>query len=246
MTSQDAALVKVMGSSRHLLFDFDGPICSIFAGLRAPLVAAHLSKALTDRGVEVPEPVREATDPFDALRFAATISVDLAEHVEAELRTMEMRATETAQATAHARETIEAAHRTGRAIAAVSNNSRQAVTHYLTAAALAPLFDAIIGRTDPDPRLLKPHPHLIIQAVKELGAAPADCVLIGDSLSDIEGARNAGTRSIGYANKAGKLGRFTGAGADAVITSMAELIPHLDDQQPAARRATAKNLRPDR
>ena len=108
----------------------------------------------------------------------------------------------------------------------VSNNSREAVTRYLTTAGLAPLFTAIIGRTDPDPRLLKPDPHLISQAIKELNATPADCVLIGDSLSDIEGARNAGTLSIGYANK-GKLECFTAAGADAVITTMAELIPNL-------------------
>ncbi len=93
------------------------------------------------------------------------------------------------------------------------------------------MFTRIIGRTDPDPDLLKPNPHLITRAVKELGADPADCVLIGDSLSDIEGARNAGVLSIGYANKPGKLERFTAGRADAVIASMGELLPYLAKRQ---------------
>jgi beta-phosphoglucomutase-like phosphatase (HAD superfamily) len=92
------------------------------------------------------------------------------------------------------------------------------------------MFTRIIGRTD----LLKPNPHLITRAVKELGADSVECVLIGDSLSDIEGTRNTGILSIGYAKKPGKLERFTRAGADAVITSMGELLPHLTERQTAS------------
>ncbi|WP_433186418.1 HAD family hydrolase [Actinoallomurus sp. CA-150999] len=227
MTSPTTVLAEVPVHSSHLLFDFDGPICSIFSGLPAPAIAAHLRELVTSQGVDIIGNTAASRDPFDVLRFAATISPDLTQTVAAELRMMELRAVEVAAATPHAREAIEAAHNGGRVIAAVSNNSREAVARYLSTAGLAPMFTAIIGRADPDPRLLKPDPHLISQAVKELNATPADCVLIGDSLSDIEGARNAGMLSIGYANKPGKLERFTAAGADAVITTMAELIPNL-------------------
>lgn len=226
-------LADVMSRSRYLLFDFDGPICSIFAGLPAPKVAAHLREMVAGRGVEIPADVQAADDPFDILRFAATTSRVLAELVEAELRQMETRATTSASTTPHTRAVIEAAHQAGYDIAAVSNNSRQAVTHYLTTSGLAPFFAVIVGRSDADPALLKPHPHLITQAVKELGVDPHRCVLIGDSLSDIEGAQNAETLSIGYANKPGKQERFTAAGADATITDMAELLPHLSEHQAA-------------
>ena len=233
MTPPTTALAKVLARSRHLLFDFDGPICGIFSGLPAPAIAAHLRELVTSQSVDITGATAASDDPFDVLRFAATISPDLTQTVAAELRTMELRAVEVAAATPHAREVIEAAHNDGRVIAAVSNNSREAVARYLTTAGLALLFTAIIGRTDPDPRLLKPDPHLIGQAVKELNATPVDCVLIGDSLSDIQGAQNAGTLSIGYANRPGKQERFTTAGADAIITNMAELIPHLTQRQPA-------------
>jgi HAD superfamily hydrolase (TIGR01549 family) len=234
MTHPDTALADIMSRSRYLLFDFDGPICGIFAGLPAHEIAGHLRDLAADRGVDIPPKVAASGDPFDVLRYAATISPDLTQAVADELRTMELRAVEVAAATPHTRQVIEAAHQASRAIAAVSNNSREAVTRYLTTAGLAPMFTRIIGRTNPDPDLLKPNPHLITRAIKELGADPADCLLIGDSLSDIEGAHNAGVLSIGYANKPGKLECFTAAGADAVIRSMGELLPQLAERQPTS------------
>ncbi|WP_329245729.1 hypothetical protein OG417_50275 [Actinoallomurus sp. NBC_01490] len=138
-----ATLADVMNRSRYLLFDFDGPICSIFAGLPAPTIAAHLRELVIDRGIELSAGAATSRDPFDVLRFAATISPELTRDVNDELRAMELRAAEVAEATPHAREVIEAAHQTGRGIAAVSNNSCQAVTHYLTAHGLAPYFTAI-------------------------------------------------------------------------------------------------------
>ena len=54
-------------------------------------------------------------------------------------------------------------------------------------------------------------------------AIPADCVLIGDSLADIDGAHAAGVAVIGYANRPEKLDRFTDAHPDVVITSMVEV-----------------------
>jgi beta-phosphoglucomutase-like phosphatase (HAD superfamily) len=61
-----------------------------------------------------------------------------------------------------------------------------------------------IARTSPDPYLLKPSPHLIEQAVTANNSDPAACTLMGDSVTDIDAAREAGTHSIGYANKPGK------------------------------------------
>jgi HAD superfamily hydrolase (TIGR01549 family) len=248
MTQLNPALADAISRSRCLLFDFDGPICGIFAGLPAPSIAADLRELVAGRSVDIPREVATSGDPFDVLRYAATISPDLAQAVADELRTMELRAVEVADATPHTRQVIEAAHQTGRAIAAVSNNSREAVTRYLSTAGLAPMFTRIIGRTHPDPNLLKPNPHLITRAVKELGADHAECVLIGDSLSDIEGARNAGVLSIGYANKPGKLERFTAVGVDAVITSMGELLPHLAERQAASNSPAglARSSRPRR
>jgi hypothetical protein len=58
-----------------------------------------------------------------------------------------------------------------------------------------------------------------------VGADPVWMVLVGDSLGDIEAAKAAGVHSVGYANKPGKADRFVAAGANIVVTRMADLVP---------------------
>jgi beta-phosphoglucomutase-like phosphatase (HAD superfamily) len=76
---------------------------------------------------------------------------------------------------------------------------------------------------------MKPNPAPIFSAINALDAEPSACVLVGDSISDIEAAKAAGTRVIGYANKDAKRERFRLAQADEVITSMGEIASMLTD-----------------
>ena len=81
----------------------------------------------------------------------------------------------------------------------------------------------MVARTSHDPALLKPSPHLITQAVEALDAQPGECTLVGDSVTDVQGARLASVQSIGFANKPGKRERLGEAGAGATINSLADL-----------------------
>jgi phosphoglycolate phosphatase-like HAD superfamily hydrolase len=84
--------------------------------------------------------------------------------------------------------------------------------------------DLVVGRGhDSDPKLLKPSPFLVLQALRQVNAPTNAAVLVGDSTSEVEAARAACIPSIGYANKPGKHDRLARAGAIAVIASMAEL-----------------------
>jgi hypothetical protein len=67
-----------------------------------------LVDVLAADGTPVPELVANAKDPFDVLRYAGTISTELAQRIEAQLRASEIEATRTATATAHATEVISA------------------------------------------------------------------------------------------------------------------------------------------
>ena len=49
--SPGAPLDAIIARNRWLLLDFDGPICSIYAGLPAPTVADQLRKLLTGQPV---------------------------------------------------------------------------------------------------------------------------------------------------------------------------------------------------
>jgi phosphoglycolate phosphatase len=211
-------LAELLAGTRFLLLDFDGPTCAIFAGRPAQTVVRELLDVLAAEHTPVPARLADAKDPFDVLRYAGTISTDLAHRVEAQLRTNEVEATRTATATPHATEVIDAWRSTGRPVAIVSNNSAAAVATYLSDHAIT--VDHVAARTSADPALLKPSPHLITQATRALDAQPAACALVGDSPSDVAAARHAGVASVGYANKPGKHHTLADAGADVVIDDL--------------------------
>ncbi|MGC5308757.1 HAD family hydrolase [Micromonospora zamorensis] len=217
-------LGRLLGEVGAVLLDFDGPVCSIFAGYPAPQVAAELIDVLRRRGVDVPPDLASEPDPLEVLRrTGATGDHDTTRAVEDALCAAERRAAETAEPTPYGREVIVAAWQAGMPVAVVSNNSAGAVTAYLTAHRLAGYVSPVIGRAYADPDRMKPNPEPILRAVRAVGKPSKRCVLVGDSLSDIRGARTADVRAIGYANRSSKTNALLAAGADLVITSMGEL-----------------------
>jgi phosphoglycolate phosphatase len=135
----------------------------------------------------------------------------------------ELSAVATAAPTPYVHEVVTACQNSGRSVAVVSNNSAAAVHSYLARHGLDDRISLVIARTNHDPALLKPSPHLIIQAVRALNAEPGECGLVGDSVTDIQAARFASVQSIGYANQPGNRERLTAAGAGATINSLADL-----------------------
>jgi HAD superfamily hydrolase (TIGR01509 family) len=222
-TSYPTDLTKIIDQTRYLLLDFDGPICSIFAGMSASTVADQLRSLLVSNGIPLQEPLPDVDDPLEVLRFTSTLGPGAAERVESALRAAEVAASRTAQPTPHAREVILACHQTGRAVAVISNNSQAAVDAYLHEHGLAEHVDVVVGRTESDPSRLKPSPHLVVRALRALNGLPPSCTLVGDSVSDVKSANAAGTHSVGFANKPGKYERLVRAGAGAVVTTLAEL-----------------------
>lgn len=219
-----ADLARLLSEVGAVLLDFDGPVCSIFAGYPAPQVAAELVDVLRLHGVDVPPDLASEPDPLEVLRRTGVVGHHgITRAVEDALCAAERRAVETAEATPYGREVIVAARQAGMPVAAVSNNSAGAVIAYLEAHRLAGYVSPVVGRAYADPDRMKPNPEPILQAVRALGEPPSRCVLVGDSLSDIHGARAAGVRVIGYANRPAKAETFNAAGADVVIVSMGEI-----------------------
>lgn len=221
--SPGADLDIIVSRTRWLLLDFDGPICSIYSGLPASNVADQLRKLFAGQSLPLPEDVASSPDPMEVFAYAGTVSPELAARVEAEMTDLEIAAVATAKPTPYVHDVLAGCRESGRAVAVVSNNSERAVNIYLARHGLDDRIGQVFARTSHDPALLKPSPHLIDKAVQALSANPDATALVGDSITDIEGARIAGVDSIGYANKPGKFERMTAARAGAVITSLADL-----------------------
>jgi HAD superfamily hydrolase (TIGR01662 family) len=222
--SYNAALLDILTTTRHLLLDFDGPICDVYAGLPAATVAERLRKLLGTEDRQLPDNVASSDNPLEVFAYAATIHPDLAARVEAELTSQEEAAVSTATSAAYVHEVVTSCRESGRSVAVVSNNSERAVNSYLAQHGLDDRIDLVVARTSHDAALLKPNPHLIEKALDALIAEPGACAFVGDSTTDIEAASIVGVPSIGYANKPGKHNLLAQAGATTVVSSLSDLV----------------------
>ncbi len=227
-------LEEIMHGSRAILLDFDGPICSVFSGLPDFAVAARLRAVLAEHQVSTPEAVAKANDPLEVLRYTATVDAPATGHellasVEREFRAAEVEAVQIAEPTPFALDFIRAALAASKQLAIVSNNSEEAVRAYFVqhdAALIIPVF----ARPFAQPDLMKPHPFGVDAALTELGATPAEAVLIGDSTTDVEVSLSAGLQCIGLGDSQAKCDALATAGAALVLpaaTGMGDLLATL-------------------
>jgi phosphoglycolate phosphatase len=214
-----------IGRVRYLLLDFDGPVCSVFAGFPASDIACTLREYLRD---ETPDEwMAHTDDPHEILRGSTELGPGVATRTDQELTRLEVEAVKTAVATPYAADLIGRAKAGNAKVAIVSNNAQTAVVSYLSANGLLASIDNISARSSPDPTLMKPNPYLVMNAVSALHAARDSSALVGDQVSDVIAAHRAGVRAVGYANKSDKADRFKKASADLIITSMAELFAYV-------------------
>ena len=118
---------------------------------------------------------------------------------------------------------MRALRRNGHPIVIVSNNATEAVETYLLRHGIDDLVSGVVGRQYGSPELMKPDPDPVERALRIINGDSATCVLIGDSVTDIEVSRRAGLRSIGYAKTPLRGDELAAAGADAMIDDMAAL-----------------------
>jgi beta-phosphoglucomutase-like phosphatase (HAD superfamily) len=221
-------VADVLNGTDALLLDFDGPICSVFAGYPAPQVAVDLRSYLVLRGIVEIDAIADINDPLEVLRWVAAIYPSTASDVDDVLRAAERRAISTASPTPFAHDTIRAAGRTGLPVAIASNNSEEAIGDYLGIHRLTSYVASIAGRAHGAPELMKPHPDSIERAIRSLGVPPRDCVFVGDSITDIAVSHVTGIRSVGYARTPDNQAELVMAGADVVIETMHDLVVALD------------------
>jgi phosphoglycolate phosphatase len=221
MSAAPEELAAILAPVRHVLLDFDGPVCSIFAGFPAADVADRLAKLLT--GPDGPPPGHELTDPLAMLRHIADARPELVPAADDALAQMEVEAVTKAQPTEGAAQFLEACAATDRQVWLVSNNATAALDRYVDMHQLKPLVAGCFGRVPGRPESMKPSPDLLVATLRAAHAKPIDGIFIGDAIRDVEAAHAVGMSAIGYANKPGKLEALIDAGAVSVVTAMKTL-----------------------
>lgn len=109
----------------------------------------------------------------------------------------------------------------GYRLAVVTNKPRRFVEPILEHMGVLGAIDAIVGGECTDAR--KPEPEPLRLAMERLGAASATVLMVGDSATDVEAARNTGVPvvCVPYGYRRGT--PVEDLGADAIVDSLAEL-----------------------
>ncbi|PWG12423.1 HAD family hydrolase [Streptomyces sp. V2] len=215
---------ELIGRARVVLWDFDGPVCRLFAGYPAANIAAGLVERLELRGLRglLSEVERDSPDPHAVLRAVDSrcSGSDLVVELEEWLTEEELTAATSAQPTPYADPLIRTWVAVGARMAITTNNSPRVVGKYLAGRELSACFAPhVYGRTA-DLQLLKPDPHCLNKALRAMGSAPEDALMIGDTPTDLEAARRAGVPFLGYARNDLKGSLLRDEGAEAVVTSL--------------------------
>lgn len=219
-------LHRAFAHARAVLFDFDGPLCDVFAGYPASVVAREL-----DGLVGQPHATE---DPLEVLKLSADQSSEILMRTENALVAAEVTAVRQGVATPGGVAAIRKALTVGCRVGVVSNNSAQAVLEFLSMHQLGESSVTVVGRAPGKPWLMKPNPWPIQEALRQIECAPEAAVFVGDSATDIEAAVAANVSCVAYANKPGKLDEFRSSGA-IVIDDMGQIETALDASQHTPR-----------
>ncbi|MGW7565718.1 HAD family hydrolase [Streptomyces tendae] len=221
---QSEALRDLVVGARVVLWDFDGPICRLFAGYSADRVAGELVDWLERLGLRELLTQEEQVHPDPHVLLAAVNrrhrQSDLVAEFEERLTREELRAVPTAWPTAYADALIRTWSALGVGLAVTTNNSPRVVGEYLATRDLLGCFSPhIYGRTG-DPHLLKPDPYCLNRALSATGTAPTRALMVGDSPSDVTAARRAGVPFLGYGHNERKTKLLRDAGAETVVHTL--------------------------
>ncbi|MCX4549969.1 HAD hydrolase-like protein [Streptomyces sp. NBC_01387] len=209
-------------STRSVLLGFDGPICRLFARHEALGVAAGMRQFLAERGVDLaPGAAPETAGPHDILRAVGALHPGSALIVDLEewLARQEQLAVPGAWPTMYADGVMRTWSASGCRLAVTTDNSARAVHAYLAARSLSECFGPHIHGRTADIQLLKPHPHTLEKALAGLDADRSSTLVVGDTVTDLEAAQEAGLAFLGYATNDRSVDELASAGADLVLNT---------------------------
>ncbi|MGW1532157.1 HAD family hydrolase [Streptomyces aureus] len=224
VATQTENLRKAIDRARFVLFDFDGPVCRLYAGHAAERVARDLVEWLERQGMRglLTREERDHPDPLAVLHAVdrRRPRSDLVAELEARFTQQELKAVDKAWPTEYADALIRTWTAVGVRLAITTNNSPLTAARYLDGRGLADCFTPhIYGRTQ-DLRHLKPDPNCLNRALSALGAAPSQALMIGDTTSDLHAAEGAGVPFLGYARNKEREEQLRKAGAEHVVDSL--------------------------
>jgi len=107
-------------------------------------------------------------------------------------------------------------------MAVVSARDEKGTMAFLKRFDLVQYFDAIV--TGLSAKHTKPYPDPVLLAADELGVAPENCLMIGDTTVDIRAGKSAGAQTVGVLCGFGEEPELRKMGADEILGDTTELV----------------------
>jgi pyrophosphatase PpaX len=131
----------------------------------------------------------------------------------------------------HVKETMQAFADAGYQLGIVTTKRWDTVVMGLELTGLKPFFEVVV--TIDDIKNPKPDPEPVQLALTQLNSLPENAIMVGDSPSDIESGRRAGTKTVGVAWSIKGEAMIREANPDYVVDDMQDLLAILKDLKQA-------------
>lgn len=194
-------------ASRGFILDWDGVIADTrldFSGLRERYYGGRRAMLLED---------------------ASTLTPEKNGSFMKELRDLEIEGAKNAKPVPGAFELIDWLRSRNIPYTIVSRNCRESIE--LAADNMGLELPEKVWSRD-DQKKVKPHPRSLAEAAGSIGLEPRDCMLVGDFLYDLQGARRAGMRAVLVQREEPDWAAWS----DAVYPKMTDLVAELGDPKP--------------
>ncbi len=202
-----------------LLLDFDGPVCKVFSSISASDVAKKLVFYAYSH-FNISKELIADSDPLQVLIKIErnTTNDNIVRKCDDYLTGLESQAVDGASLRDGIQKIIELFDNN---IAIVTNNSAKCARDFFSKLRIKiPIF---VGRPFGRPSLMKPNTYILDYALQQLKKSNDDCIMIGDSVTDIEVAQKARIFSIAYANYESKYKRLQNSLPDFISCDLNEI-----------------------
>jgi phosphoglycolate phosphatase len=213
---------------KAVIFDLDGTLANF--NLDYKTVRAEVKSYLVKRGVPA-SALSVKENVFEMLRKTAIFVRNsdkpqkFLEEIRSEALAMtekyELEAAKSTSLMPGAVETLKALRQMNLKIGLCTINSEQAVNYILNRFGIADYFDVTVPRNKVNQ--FKPHPEHIETALKALGVSASDAVLVGDSDTDMQSAKELKAFAVGLPTGVSTLNQLMRNGANYIATSITDL-----------------------
>ncbi len=215
-------------SIKAVIFDLDGTIARFnldYKALRGDVRSYLLRVGVPASVLSVNESIFEMLKKTEIFVKNSGKSVEAMDEIRNEaLAVAEKYELEAAMSTdlmPGACETLKTLKQMGLKIGLFTLNSAKAANYILQRFKLGDFFGVTVPRSKVN--FVKPNPEHLEMALKVLGVAPEETVVVGDSTVDMESARELKAIAVGLPAEASKIEQLMSHGANYIITSITDL-----------------------